>query len=136
MDYLKTKRPSLRHIIVMPIVSSLIIPLVILDIWVEFYHRLCFPLCKISFVKRSKYIIIDRHKLKYLNLLQKIFCVYCGYGNGVINYWKEIAGRTEKYWCGIKHKRNRKVIQQYHQKKLKFAKYNNEKDFKKKYMRK
>lgn len=30
--------------------------------------------------------------------------MYCGYMNGFLHYAVAIAGTTEKYWCGIKHK--------------------------------
>ena len=49
--------------------------------------------------------MIDRHRLEYLNALQKLNCVYCGYVNGLIGYAREIASRTEQYWCPIKHAR-------------------------------
>ena len=29
--------------------------------------------------------------------------MYCGYGNGLIEYIREIFARTEQYWCPIKH---------------------------------
>mgnify|MGYP003714603975 FL=1 len=41
----------------------------------------------------------------YLNGIEKLNCVYCGYANGMIAYVREIAGRTEQYWCPIKHAR-------------------------------
>lgn len=99
MRYLKNPYRLLKHIIVIPLVSILAVPIIITDI--EIYHRICFPLCKIPYVKRKNYIKIDRHKLKYLNWLQKIYCVYCGYANGVIQYWVKIAGEIKLYWCGI-----------------------------------
>ena len=71
MKYLQNKNYALKHIFVIPIVSTLIIPLVIMDIWIEIYHRLCFPLCKLQYVERGKYIKIDRFKLKYLTFFQK-----------------------------------------------------------------
>jgi len=37
--------------------------------------------------------------------LQKLNCIYCGYCNGLISYMREIAARTEQYWCPIKHAR-------------------------------
>jgi hypothetical protein len=40
-----------------------------------------------------------------LNALEKLNCVYCSYANGLIAYVREIAGRTEQYWCPIKHAR-------------------------------
>jgi len=39
----------------------------------------------------------------YLNLIEKVNCGYCGYANGVLAYVREIAGRTEQYWCPIRH---------------------------------
>ena len=68
MKYLE-KRKSILKLIVIPIVSSLIIPLAVTDIWIEIYHHICFPIYKIPLIKRSRYIKIDRHKLKYLNEL-------------------------------------------------------------------
>jgi len=56
-------------------------------------------------VPRGDFIAIDRHHLQYLNGLQKLNCVYCGYCNGVISWVREVAGRTEAYWCPIKHAR-------------------------------
>jgi hypothetical protein len=29
--------------------------------------------------------------------------MYRGYANGVLGYVREIAGRTEQYWCPIRH---------------------------------
>lgn len=39
-------------------------------------------------------------------LLEKFGCTYCGYANGLLEYARAIAGETEKYWCGVKHKNN------------------------------
>lgn len=133
MKYLQNKNYALKHIIVIPIISTLIIPLIVMDIWMEIYHRLCFPLCGLQYIERKKYIKIDRFKLKYLTFFQKMYCAYCGYGNGAIAYWREIAASTEQYWCGIKHKNNPNFIPQEHQEKMNFAEYGDESDFKKKY---
>ena len=108
--------PFLRNLISFPFISIIIVPFVITDIFVEVYHRICFPLYKISYVKRSSYIKIDRHKLKYLRWYEKIGCAYCGYGNGLLHYLSEIAARTETYWCGIKHAKDPHVKLQEHQK--------------------
>jgi len=52
---------------------------------------------------RRDYLVNDRHKLAYLNTIEKVNCSYCGYGNGVIAYAREIVSRTEQYWCPIRH---------------------------------
>ena len=85
------------------VIYSLVVPFVVLDLWVSIYHAICFPIYGIPKVRRRDHIRIDRQHLAYLNGLQKLNCVYCGYVNGLISYVREIAGRTEAYWCPIKH---------------------------------
>ncbi len=92
-------------ILVSPFIYSLIIPLALLDLFVSVYQFVCFPVYGLDKAKRADYVVIDRHKLAYLNPLEKLNCVYCGYGAGVIAYAREIASRTEFYWCPIKHSR-------------------------------
>ncbi len=41
----------------------------------------------------------------HLNSLERFNCIYCGYVNGLLAYAREIAARTEQYWCPIKHAR-------------------------------
>ncbi len=103
MDYLNRNKRLLRHLIVAMVIWPMIVPIVFMDVGVEIYHRVSFPIYGKSYVSRKKYIKIDRYKLSYLNPLQKIYCAYCGYANGAIRYWTEIVGITEKYWCGIMH---------------------------------
>lgn len=93
-----------RHAISTPFILFMAVPLVILDFFLEIYHNICFPLYGLPTVIRGEYIKIDRHKLSYLQGLDKAWCAYCGYANGLLAYAVEIAARTEKYWCGIKHK--------------------------------
>lgn len=99
--FLAQARPSV--IATAPFIYALIVPLVALDLCVTLYQRICFPVYGIERVRRADFIRIDRHHLAYLNALQKLNCVYCGYANGLIGYVQEVAGRTEAYWCPIKH---------------------------------
>ncbi|QDT02162.1 hypothetical protein K227x_05330 [Rubripirellula lacrimiformis] len=86
-----------------PVIYSLLIPISLLDLLVTVYQWTCFPIYRIPRVRRDEYVVIDRHLLGYLNVIEKINCIYCGYGNGVLAYAREIASRTEQYWCPIKH---------------------------------
>lgn len=88
-----------------PIIYSMIVPLVIADVFISFYQFTCFPIYGIKRVKRSDYIIFDRHQLNYLNFIEKFHCTYCAYGSGMIAYISEIVARTEQYFCPIKHAR-------------------------------
>lgn len=99
----------LLNILTTPIIWSCLLPAAILDLVVSIYHGVCFPVNGIPKVKRSDYIIIDRHALPYLNLIEKINCEYCGYFNGLIAYVQEIAARTEQYWCPIRHARKEEL---------------------------
>lgn len=91
------------HYLTVPIIWACLIPALFLDLVVTLYQTVCFPVYKIAKVRRSDYIVIDRHRLGYLNVIEKINCVYCGYFNGLMGYVGEIAGRTEQYWCPIRH---------------------------------
>jgi hypothetical protein len=88
-----------------PVIYSLIIPIVLADLWVMAYQAICFPIYKIPKVRRRDYWVFDRHHLAYLNLLEKINCAYCSYCNNAIAFVREVAARTEIYWCPIKHAR-------------------------------
>lgn len=83
----------------------MVVPIALLDLSVTLYQHACFRAYGIARVPRRAHVFLDRHQLAYLNGLQKLNCVYCGYANGVIAYAREIAARTEQYWCPIKHSR-------------------------------
>ena len=105
-DYLRES--SLKNILTAPIIWACLFPALAMDIIVSLFQAICFPIYGIPKVKRAEYIILDRRHLHYLNSIQKINCLYCGYFNGLISYVQEIAGRTEQYWCPIKHARKMK----------------------------
>jgi hypothetical protein len=88
-----------------PVIYSVLIPIVLLDMFVITYEAICFPIYKIPRVHRRDYLIFDRHHLAYINVIEKINCAYCSYANGAISFAREVAARTEVYWCPIKHAR-------------------------------
>ena len=92
-------------ILTAPVIYALIVPLLLLDLMVSIYQAICFPVYGIPKVRRADYFVFDRHHLAYLNALEKLNCAYCSYANGLIAYVREIAARTEQYWCPIKHAR-------------------------------
>lgn len=81
------------------------IPFLLMDLFVTVYQTICFPIYRIPRVRRSDYLVFDREDLPYLNIIEKFNCFYCSYGNGVAAYTREVAARTEQYWCPIKHAR-------------------------------
>jgi hypothetical protein len=97
------RESSPLNILTAPLIYSMVLPIAILDLSFSLYQALCFPIYGIAHVRRSGYVVIDRQHLAYLNAIEKLNCVYCGYANGVFAYVREIAGRTEQYWCPIRH---------------------------------
>jgi len=94
---------QLLNILTAPVIYSLTIPIALLDLWVVIYQAICFRAYGIAPVRRSAYIVFDRQHLAYLNGIEKLNCLYCGYANGVFAFVREVAGRTEQYWCPIRH---------------------------------
>ena len=101
--WLITYRP--QNLITGPLIYGMVLPLLMLDACVSFYQWACFPIYGIARVRRSDYMVFDRHNLGYLNFIEKFHCTYCEYGNGLMGYMAEILARTEQYFCPIKHAR-------------------------------
>lgn len=81
------------------------LPFILMDVFVTLYQAICFPIYGIPKVRRSDYVVFGRESLPYLNLIERFNCFYCSYGNGVAAYTREVAARTEQYWCPIKYSR-------------------------------
>jgi hypothetical protein len=77
--------------------------MLVMDLLVTLYQWSCFPIYGITKVRRSDYIVFDRHHLGFLNFIEKFHCTYCEYGNGLMGYLVEILARTEEYFYPIKH---------------------------------
>jgi hypothetical protein len=101
--WLMTVRP--QNYLTAPIIYGMIFPIVLLDITLAIYQWTCFPIYGVARVRRSDYITLDLRQLAYLNWIEKLDCMYCSYGNGLIGYAREILARTEQYFCPIKHAR-------------------------------
>jgi len=135
MNYLRFKSQRFwYHFLSFPFIWAPLVAVLFLDLLISLYQLICFPLYRLEIVKRSAYIsVLDRSRLEYLNPWEKINCMYCGYVNGFLLYAKEIAGRTEQYWCGIMHAdRPGFQLRQDHIER-KFARFGDKQDFKNKY---
>lgn len=101
--YLRGANPL--SLLTAPVIYSLLVPFALIDAWVTVYQRICFPIYGIPLVRRRPYFALDRGKLRYLNAIEKANCTFCTYANGVLSRVREVAARTEQYWCPIKHAR-------------------------------
>lgn len=88
-----------RHILSVPFIYLVAVPLGMLDLTISLYQLVCFRLYRIPLVRRRNFFVYDRGRLAYLNVLEKLNCQYCAYA-------REVVGRTEQYWCPIKHARH------------------------------
>lgn len=99
------RRSSWLTVLTAPVIYAGWIAFLLMDLFVTVYQAVCFPVYRIPKVRRADYIVFDREDLPYLNAIEKFNCFYCSYGNGVAAYTREVAARTEQYWCPIKHAR-------------------------------
>ena len=118
-----------KNLLSLPFIYPLIVPFVFLDVCVSIYQLICFRLYGLKRVKRRKYFVFDRHQLPYLNAIEKINCFYCSYANGVIAYVREVASKTEQYWCPIKHN---EAVHHPHDRYVNFTEYGQSEDYRKK----
>lgn len=102
------RRSRLPVVLTAPVIYAGWIPFLLLDLFITVYQAVCFPVYRIPKVRRSDYVVFDRNELPYLNIIEKFNCFYCSYGNGLAAYFREVAARTEQYWCPIKHARRLK----------------------------
>ena len=92
----------LLSVLTAPVIYIMVVPVLVFDLSFTLYQHTCFRAYGIARVRRRDYLVNDRHKLAYLNTIEKVNCAYCGYANGVIAYAREIFSRTEQYWCPIR----------------------------------
>jgi len=119
----------LLHFLIAPLIYAMVIPAIFLDVILFIYQQVVFRVFKFQLIKRSDYMIFDHQYLGYLNAIEKLNCLYCSYFNGLMLYASAIAGRTELYFCPIKHAK--KVISQ-HLYYDAFLSYGDEEDYQKK----
>jgi len=110
-DHRRLKVASWKHIrstrwlviLSSPVIYACVLPFLLLDAAVALYQLVCFPIYGIAKVRRKDYLVFDRGRLAYLNSIEKVGCVYCSYANGLLALITEVAARSEKYFCPIKH---------------------------------
>jgi len=117
--YLISARPL--NVLTAPVIYAGFIPFIVLDLFLFLYQSICFPVYGIPKAKRSDYLVFDRADLPYLNIIEKFNCFYCSYANGLMAFGREIAARTEQYWCPIKHARRIKAAHDYYPRFLEYG---------------
>jgi len=99
------RNAPISYLLSAPVTYSLLLPLLLLDLWTTLFQQICFRIYGIEIVARKNFFVFDRQLLGYLNAAEKLNCLYCSYANSLIAYVREVAARTEQFWCPIKHAR-------------------------------
>ena len=73
--WLVTYRP--QNLITGPVIYSMVIPMLVLDMCVIFYQVTCFPIYGVVKVRRSDHMVVDRQHFGYLNFIEKFHLTYC-----------------------------------------------------------
>jgi len=97
---------NLSSVLTAPVIYSMLLPILLVDLGFSLFQHTCLRAYGVPVVVRRRYMVNDRHKLAYLNVIEKVNCTYCGYANGVMAYAREIISRTEQHWCPIRHARH------------------------------
>ncbi len=97
-----TETPLL-HLLSSPVVYMMVFPAMLLDVMLFIYTNVVSRVFKFDFLPRNAYVVFDRQYLGYLNSMEKLNCMYCSYFNGLMAYASAVAGRTELFFCPIKH---------------------------------
>ncbi len=119
----------LLHFLIAPLIYGMVIPAIFVDVTLFIYQQVVFRVFKFQLIKRSDYMHFDHKYLGYLNAIEKLNCLYCSYFNGLMLYASAIAGRTELYFCPIKHAKRVVAKHQYYDD---FLSYGDEEDYQKK----
>lgn len=118
---------NIRHVLSIPFIYGVFPVALLFDLTITIYQWVCFSLYRIPIVRRKEYFIYERRFLDYLNIVEKINCLYCSYFNWLAAYTVEIGARTERYWCPIKSAQKPKFSHGWYKD---FADYGNPEDWK------
>lgn len=99
------REAALCNLLSAPLTWFCLLPLALLGQVVSCCRALCLPIYGILQVRRGVRIIMNRSRINSLNSREKINCACCSCLIGGIAFLQEVAGRTEQYWCPIKHAR-------------------------------
>ena len=97
------KAPFHLEIIALSLMGAMLAPVILFHGCMYVYQEVYFSIYGIPKVRLSDYLILDRMKLKGLNIFQRLGCEYCGYANALAAWIKAVVNTTETYSCAIKH---------------------------------
>lgn len=75
-----------------------------LYLYMLFFNRVYFWVRGQVPIRRDRYLQYDRHEIAHLTFVDKIWCEYCEWANGSLQWTLKITNEIEKRYCPIKNK--------------------------------
>jgi hypothetical protein len=89
-----------------PLVLGFSIFILPLYIYMLIFSRLYFWLRNQKQLDIKDYYKYDRHQIAHLTLVDRIWCEYCEWANGTMQWTMAFANEVERRYCPIKNKDN------------------------------
>jgi len=75
-----------------------------LYLYMLFFNKAYFWVRNQKPIPATPYYNFDRHKIAHLSLMDKIWCEYCEWANGTLQWTLDITNEIERRYCPIKNK--------------------------------
>ncbi|MDO6416265.1 hypothetical protein Q4F19_17905 [Sphingomonas sp. BIUV-7] len=77
--------------------------LIPLFIYMLFFNRVYFWVRNQHRIIRKPYYNYDRHRIAHLGLMDKLWCEYCEWANGSLQWIIDVVNEIERRYCPIKN---------------------------------
>lgn len=75
-----------------------------LFLYMLLFNRIYFWVRNQKPIARRAYLRFDRHQIDHLSFVDKIWCEYCEWANGTLQWTSDITKEIERRYCPIKNK--------------------------------
>jgi len=99
----KQRLGPIGPIIGMLLILLFAIALLPLYLFLIFFNRVYFWIRKQKPIDHKPYFNYDRHKLTHLRFADKVWCEYCEWANGSLQWALAITNEIERRYCPIKN---------------------------------
>lgn len=95
---------KLTPLIGYPLILGFSLFLIPLYIYMMFFSKLYFWIRNQKQMDTKSFYNYDRHKIPHLSLVDKIWCEYCEWANGTLQWTLAFTNEIERRYCPIKNK--------------------------------
>ena len=87
-----------------PLILFFALFLLPLFMYMLFFNKVYFWIRRQAPIARAPYFNFNRHKIAHLGLIDKLWCEYCEWVNGTLQWTIDITNEIERRYCPIKNK--------------------------------